>query len=137
MKILEAGIGRSREGGRYIGHEFGSGVFRLDPFQNFGVWALPLYRGHQCGFRSIRMRKEDVSDAKCYVQLLSRREDHKDIRSSASPNSVREFLWEGTQKCAPKVDGFPKATHERIFAHGELRLTARCSPHCRNSDLRP
>jgi len=98
---------------------------------------VAFYRRHQCGFRSIRMRKEDMSDAICHIQLLSRREDHIDIRSSASPNSVREFLWEGTQKCTPKVDGFPKATHERIFAHEELRLTAGCSPHCRNPILRP
>lgn len=95
MKILEVGIGRGSERGRYAGHELGSRVFRLDPFQNFGVWAMALYRGHQCGSLSIRMGKEYMTDAECYVQLLSRREDHNDIRSGAGPDSVREFLWEG------------------------------------------
>ena len=65
MKILEARIGRGGEGKRYVGHELGSCVFRMDPVHNFGVWAVAFHGWYQCSFLPIRMRKEDVSNARC------------------------------------------------------------------------
>jgi len=70
VKILEAGIGRGSEGRRHTGGELGSRVLRLDPVQKFGVQAVAFHRWYQCGSLSIRMRKEDVSDARCQVQPL-------------------------------------------------------------------
>ena len=120
MKILEARIGRGSEGRRHPGGELGSRVLGLDPVQHFGVWAVAFHRWYQCGFLSIRMRKEDVSNARSQVQLLSRGDDRNDIRSGTGPDSVREFLWERIQEYTPKVDGFPELIHERIFVQGEL-----------------
>ena len=133
MEILEPGIGRGGEGRRQTGHEFRSRMFRLDPIQNFGVWAVAFYRGYQCSFLSSRMRKKDVPCTICSVQLLSLRGQCDDIRSNAGSNSVGGFLWKRIQKCTPKVDGFPKVTRERMVAQRELRPTVKCSPHCPSS----
>ena len=64
MKILEVRIGRCDKGRRYARHELRSRVSRLDPVQNLGILTVAFHRGHQYGFLSIRMRKEDVSNAK-------------------------------------------------------------------------
>lgn len=120
MEILEAGIGRGSEGRRHTGGELGSRVLRLDPVQKFGVRAVAFHRWYQCGSLSMRMRKEDVSDARYQVQPLSLRDDRNDIRSGTGPDSVREFLWERIQEYTPKVKRFPEPIHERIFTQEGL-----------------
>ena len=65
MEIFESRLRRGGEGRGHAGHELRSRVFRLDPVQNFGVRAVTFHRGYQCGLLSVRMRKEDVSNARC------------------------------------------------------------------------
>ena len=64
VKVLELGFRRGGEGRRYTGYKLGSRVLRVDPAQNFGVRTMTFHRGRQCGFPSVRMRKEDVPNAR-------------------------------------------------------------------------
>jgi len=69
----------------------------MDPVQNLGVRAVTFYGGCQCGFPSVRVRKEDVPNTE-WVQLLLQREDCSNIQSGAGPGSVRGFLGESIQE---------------------------------------
>ena len=134
MEILEPRFGRGGEGRRYTGYELGSRVFRLDPVQDFGVWAMTFHGGHQCGSSSLGMREEDVPDAEYQLQSRTQRGGRNDIRSGAGPGSIRGFLGEMIQEYASKVDGFPEPIREWMFAQDELGPTAKCSPHYQSSD---
>ena len=63
MEVLKRGFRRG-DNGRYAGHELKSRVPGLEPVQNFGVWAMTLDWGYQCRSLPVRVRKEDVPNAK-------------------------------------------------------------------------